>query len=92
MILKIENDKKEGYYYYEADEINYYSISMKDAKDAFKNSPADWLVHEGDEKIEDLTVNIFTVLYKDRMNTRNVITTRTVYLLNGNGKTIDRIR
>lgn len=95
MIVKIE--KKDnlnnciGYFYYECEEIEYWSTNMKEAKESFEGEEYNWLIGFDHENRTKLYVTVLLLLSNNRNNIKRVITTRTCYILNNNGKTIDKL-
>jgi hypothetical protein len=90
MIIKIMNENKDGYSYYEADEITYRLMNMKDAKN-LKYDNVEWLINDQDKEKNELKV-IVMWLYKDECSTiRLLYIVRESYIMNNNGKTIDRL-
>lgn len=94
MIVKIEKKDKLnnciGYYYYEADEIEYWSTNMKEAQ-SYNYTEVDWLIGENHEKREELFTTMLFLYDDNKRNLRKIITTRNCYILNNNGKTIDKL-
>ena len=90
MIIKIENKEKNGYSYYEAEEIEYQHLTMKKAID-LNFDHVIWLINDDEKNKAELPV-IHIWLYKDEASTIRLIhTTRETYIMNNNGKTIDRL-
>jgi hypothetical protein len=89
MILKIENDNNNGYCYHEADEIEFYSIKIKDFKEKSDAEGVTFYLKE-QQKEEDNAL-CFTLYRNERSSFRMLISTRTTYLMNNEGKTIDRL-
>ena len=92
MIIKIENKNCNGYSYYSGFNIEYEVLTMKEVK-ALKYDKAFWAINEGNTENDKLLTAIFYIypIPHDIDECRIVITTRLTYILNDQGKTIDRI-
>ena len=89
MIVKIEDKKNKGFDYFEISEFSYQNTDIGGAINC-NFDKALWLVDEGHEKIDNLSTNILFLRDKNK-DLKIVITTRLVYVLNENGKTIDTL-
>lgn len=92
MIVKIENKKKNGFIYYEAEEIDYECLKVKQViEDVHDFEGVHWYITKEEEKKPELLACVFWLYNNERSNMRKIITTRTTYIMNNNGKTIERV-
>ena len=94
MIVKIEKKDNlnncHGYYYFECEEIEYWATDMKDAK-SYNFDGCMWIVGRDHENRDQLHTKIIFLFNSNRSQMTKVITTRDVYIMNNNGKTIDML-
>lgn len=90
MIVKIENSNKNGYSYYEGEEV-YYECKRMNEISMNDYDVVDWEVDDC-ENPEGTTGIIIWVYSNERSNVRLIITNRVTYIMNLNGKTIERLR
>jgi hypothetical protein len=91
MIVKIENDKKDGYYYYEAEEVEYRRMTLKDAFN-LGYDVYDFQVRDEDKSNPEMIATIIIWLFNnERSDMRLIYSAKETYLMNNNGKTIDRL-
>ena len=90
MIVKIENKDKNGYSYYEAEEIEYSCLKQEEIiSQKFDN--IDWLVDSEQREESKLLCVLIWVWNNYRSDIRLIATSRMTYIMNNNGKTIDRL-
>jgi len=90
MVLKVKGRGKNDWNYFECDEVNsHYGTLKKD----FKFGDSDIFIADKDFDLfvkNQWGINMVN-LVKNGRHIRNIITDKTCYLLNDDGKTIDRI-
>ena len=90
MIIKIENDNNDGYYYYEAEEVEYRRMTLKDAL-ALGYDNYDLYIDECKKNNLGIKVIAVWIYNNDRSVIRAIYSAKETYLMNQNGKTIDRL-
>lgn len=95
MIVKIEklNDSNEcnGYVYFQCDGLEFEETNIKNALEKNKElGVVEWIIGRGHENRPDLYATILYLFFSGKI-IEKIITTNTIYILNENGKTIDKI-
>jgi hypothetical protein len=91
MILKIENLNKNGYFYFEADEFEYFSNTIQNIKKMDLKNIGWFMKNDKKEDKEDKEVLLFFLYAENRINYKAIVTDRICYVMSSNGKTIERI-
>ena len=92
MIVKIENKTNNGFNYYEGSEVQFCLIELYTAIENYKNFDTDDLFLQEEIKDKDLLASVIHVYKKNCNEFTMIISTGTIYIINNEGKTIDKIK